>query len=219
MRQVKALIFDMDGLMVDTERLYWDCEYQLAREAGKELSEETLYAMMGRKPLESMGIFCHHLGLEGSPEEWLERRNQMMRQKLEQELAAMPGLEDIIHEFRAQISLAVATGAQQPFLDLVVDKLGLRGHFDVMLSSETVAVGKPDPETYLKVCAQLGYDPEACIVLEDSENGCRAARAANCITVAVPTDYTREQDFSMVDYIARDLQDAGHIIHKIMGTV
>ncbi len=217
MREVKALIFDMDGLMVDTERLYWDCEYQLAREAGRELSQETLFAMMGRKPLESMEIFCHHLGLEGTPADWLERRDSMMLEKMKTDLSLLPGLQDVIREFKPKMSLGVATGAKQEFMDLVVNKMGLRGHFDVLLSSDNINTGKPDPETYLKMSARLGIDPEYCVVLEDSENGCRSARNANCITIAVPSDYTRDQDFSMVDYIARDLHDASHIIRTIMG--
>jgi HAD superfamily hydrolase (TIGR01509 family) len=201
----KALIFDMDGLMIDSERLYWQVEKDLARSYRKEVSEETLWKMMGRRPIESMRIFVEDLGLPISPEETLAFRDARMRKKYREESEAMPGLFHIVDTFYGKLRLAVCTGAQREFMEIVVDRLKIREKFDVLQASDEIKKGKPDPEIYLTTCARLGVDPQKCIVLEDSSNGALAGKRAGCYTIGVPSDYSRGQDFSFVDFVAPDL--------------
>ncbi len=212
----RALLFDMDGLMVDTERLYWKSEYELAGQAGKELSVDTIHKMMGRKPLESMKIFCQDLGLEGDPSHWLRIRDGLMLQLIKEELSALPGLFDILECFKDKLAMAVVTGNHQEFLDLVVDKLSIRPYFQVLLSSDTISQGKPHPECYLHACKILQLDAQQCIVLEDTENGCRSAQAAGCHTIAIPSEYTRGQDFSAAHKVCSDLAQARKYISGLL---
>ena len=206
----------MDGLMIDSERLYFESEREIARRFGKEVKDETLWKMMGRKPLESLKYFVEDLGLPISPEEVKKIRDELMRIKMINDLEPMPGLYHIIDTFHKKLKLAVSTGAQKEFLDITVDKLVIRDRFDVLQASDEIISGKPHPEIFLKTCDKLGLDPIDCVVLEDSENGVRAGKRAGCYVIAVPSEYTRAHDFSHADYIAVDLFDAAkHIIEKL----
>jgi HAD superfamily hydrolase (TIGR01509 family) len=201
----KALIFDMDGLMIDSERLYWEVEKGMARNYRLEVKEETLWKMMGRRPIEGMRIFVEDLGLPISAEEALAFRDARMREKYRDESEAMPGLFHILDTFFGKLKLAVCTGAQREFMEIVVDRLNIREKFAVLQASDEVKKGKPDPEIYLKTCAKLGFEPEQCIVLEDSSNGALAGKRAGCYTVGVPSDFSRGQDFGFVEFVAADL--------------
>ena len=215
---VKAIIFDMDGLMIDSERLYREAQREIGRFFGREVRDEVLWRMMGRKPIESLVIFVEEHGIPATPEEVFRMRNEIMRGKLAHDLAAMPGLDHILAAVYSRVKLAVATGAQQEFLDLIVDKLGIRDRFDVLQSSDSVSVGKPDPEIYLAACAKLGLEPSECIVLEDSANGVLAGKRAGCLVIAVPSEYTKKQDFSAADSIVRDLFEASRQIESLLAS-
>jgi HAD superfamily hydrolase (TIGR01509 family) len=217
-RVYKALIFDMDGLMIDSERLYWEVEKDIARSYGRKVGEETLWKMMGRRPIEGMRIFVQDLGLPISAEETLTLRDARMREKYRNETEAMPGLFHLLDAFSGKLKLAVCTGAQGEFMDIVVDRLGIREKFAVLQASDKIEKGKPDPEIYLKTCVRLGLESRQCIVLEDSSNGCLAGKRAGCYTIAVPSDYSRGQDFSCADYIASGLPGAEKHILGLLET-
>lgn len=212
----KAIIFDMDGLMIDSERLYFQAEREIARHFNKQVKDETLWKMMGRKPLESINIFINHLGIQAGAGEILEMRNGIMREKLKNDLVPMPGLDSVIAAFYPRMKLAISTGTEREFLDVVVDRLGLRDKFAVLQSSDHIKKGKPHPEIYLKTCEKLGLKPKECIVLEDSSNGALAGKRAGCCVIAVPNEYTKEQDFSFVDFVAPDLFHAEEQIHHLV---
>ncbi len=214
----EALIFDMDGLMIDSERLYFEAEREIAGRFGKIVDEKTLWNMMGRKPLESLAIYAQDLGLAETvtPEELLAIRDKIMKKKLAEDLEPMPGLERIIGDFHGTLKLAVATGAPMEFLDITLDGLDLRDKFNVLQASDDIIRGKPDPEIYIKTCTRLGLAPEVCVVLEDAQHGVVAAKEAGCHAIAVPTEYSTGQDFSRADFIAADLSHAADYIHELV---
>lgn len=213
----KALIFDMDGLMIDSERLYFQTEREIARKFQKNVSNETLGRMMGRKPIESMKLFVEELGLPLSPEEVLETRTRIMHEKMKTELMAMPGLHHILDAFYGRLKLAVCTAAQEEFLDIALDRLNIREKFSALQTSDGIQKGKPDPEIYLAACEKLGLKPQECVVLEDSSNGALAGKRAGSYVIAVPSEYTRGQDFSFADFVAADLFQAEKHIQTLLG--
>ncbi len=216
---IKALIFDMDGLMIDSERLYFQAEYDIAKKFGVELKEETLWKMMGTKPIEGLEIFVKDLKLPIAAQKALDMRNKAMRKKLRTELEAMPGLFHILKTFFNRLKLAVCTGAQEEFLDIVVDSLKIREKFDVLQSSDGIEKGKPEPEIYLKTCEKLSIPPQECFVLEDSENGVTAGKRAGCRVIAIPTEYTESQDFTSADFIADDLFQAEQHLQLLLTSI
>ena len=202
---MKAIIFDMDGLMIDSERLYIQAQQEIAERFNRKMDRKSLWKMMGRKPIESITMFVEEMDIPAEPEEVLEMRNKIMLEKLENDLLPLPGLDHIIDTFHNKLKLAVATGAQKKFLDLVTDKLGIREKFAVLQDSDDVEKGKPHPEIYSKACRRLALQPGQCVVLEDSSNGVLAGKRAGCYVIAVPSEYTKEQDFSLADSITGDL--------------
>ncbi len=205
---MKAVIFDMDGLMIDTERLYIDTERYIAKSYGKKVEDETIWKMMGRKAIEAAEIFVEDLQLGISPKKFIDIRDSIFEGKLIEELEPMAGLFEILDDLHGKFKLAIATGSPQKFLKIVLDKLNLHKYFDVLQTSDEIVNGKPHPEIYLKTVERLGVLPEDCIVLEDSSNGAMAGKRAGCYTIAVPSEYTYRQDFSFVDYEAKNLDEA-----------
>jgi len=214
--KLKALIFDMDGLMIDSESLYFETEREIAKKFDKIVDERVLWRMMGRKPIESMRIFVSELKLPLSADKALEMRTEIMREKMIKNLRSMPGLKHILNSFYGKLKLAVSTGAQREFLEIAIDKLGIRNMFDVLQASDEIVNGKPDPEIFLVTCRKLGLSPEICCVLEDSENGVIAGKRAGCYVIAVPSRYSQGQSFSLADFIASDLYQAERHIMRII---
>lgn len=213
---MQAILFDMDGLMIDTERLYFQAERELASKFDKEAPEETLWKMMGRKPIDAMQIFINDLQLGIKAKDLLIIRDEIMERKLRNDMLAMPGLFDIIQELHQKYKLAIVTGAPKKFLDITLEKLKIAEYFELFQDSDKIQKGKPDPEIYLTAIHKLGVEAHDCIVLEDSSNGAKAGKNANCYTIAVPSEYTKKQDFSFVDFIAKDLIEAKeHILNLV----
>jgi beta-phosphoglucomutase-like phosphatase (HAD superfamily) len=213
---MEALIFDMDGLMIDSERLYFETEREMARSFGREVSDHTLRKMMGRSPCDSLKIFADDLSLTLSPQELVAIRNERMAARLSSDCLPLVGLNEIIDTFSGKLKMAVATGSPPRLLQIVLKKLSLANRFDAVVTSEDVVHGKPDPAIYLSAAGQLSRQPEQCIVLEDSENGARAGFLAGCHVIAIPTEYTDSGDFSFIHYRARDLLDARDYIMALI---
>ncbi len=216
-RRPLALIFDMDGLMIDSERLYFAAEREMAAAYGKDIRDEQLWPLMGRKPIESLRLLRGILEIETPAEELLEWRNRLMLEKMGRDLGAMPGLFEILRSFHGRLKLAVGTGAQREFLEIALDSLRIREYFDVLQTADGLERGKPDPEIYLLTCRRLNLPPAECVVLEDARNGGLAGKAAGCQVIAVPNDYTRGQDFSEADWIEPDLFAAAKRIESLLG--
>jgi HAD superfamily hydrolase (TIGR01509 family) len=213
---MKAIIFDMDGLMVDSERLYHQAQQEITRQFNKTLPEKARLKMMGRKPLESMKIFVEALDIPIDAEKVLEMRDDSMREKYKNNLVPLPGLDHIIDTVYGKLKLAISTGAQEEFLDIVVDQLEIRNKFDVLQASDEIEKGKPHPEIYSKTCKKLGLEPGECIVLEDSLNGVIAGKRAGCYVIAVPSEYTKQENFDTADFVADDLFYAARHIDDLL---
>jgi HAD superfamily hydrolase (TIGR01509 family) len=214
---MRAIVLDMDGLMIDSERIYWDAGRYIARQYGKEVSDQTLGRMMGRKPLESLTVFARELGIPKPPEVLLEAREARVITALEAGVEPMPGLMDVLPVLSGRYKLAIATSARRAMVDLIMRSLKVEHYFQVVQTSDDISNGKPDPEIYLKAMGKLGVKPEESAVLEDSSNGALSGKRAGAYVIAVPSQYTQEQDFSFVDYVAADLSDAAAHIAAIDG--
>jgi HAD superfamily hydrolase (TIGR01509 family) len=212
---MRAVVFDMDGLMIDSEKLYWAVGREIAREFGKEVSDQTLGKMMGRSPLKSVEIYANDLGLKQSPLELLELREKRVEATLRRCIDPMPGLYEVLEMLKSKYTLGVATSAPMYLVDIIFQNLKLGSYFTAIQTSDDVINGKPDPEIYLKAMGRLGVSPAESVVLEDSSNGARAGKRSGAYTIAVPSVYTRDQDFSFVDYVATNLLDAARHIRQL----
>ncbi len=209
MGRIKATIFDMDGLMVETESLYFQAESEVARQYGKTFSMELMEKMMGHKAARSIRIMMETLDIEGTVEEVEGLRDTLYRDLLLSRVEPMNGLFEFLnwlenHGFRK----AVATSSKPKFKDIIFDHLRLHDRFEVVVTAEEVSQGKPSPEIYQLTLRRLGLHPWQSIVLEDSAAGLKAAKGAGCFCIIVPNPFTRHQDFSGADLVAP------HLFHK-----
>jgi HAD superfamily hydrolase (TIGR01509 family) len=211
----QALIFDLDGLLIDSETIYRKISYKMAADLGKKLHDGIWVKQMGRSPIESLGIFRRGLGITThTAQELVDLRNVLLMEGFKNDLEFMPGALEIIHAFHGKMRMAVATGSPRILMELAVEKLGLNGYFEYMLPSDDIVAGKPDPEIFLKTVEALGLAPDECVVMEDSSNGALAAHRAGCFVIAVPSDYTKNQDFSFANRVASDLFEARQMIEE-----
>lgn len=209
----QALIFDLDGLLIDSETIYRKISYKMAADLGKQLHDGIWVKQMGRSPIESLGIFRDELGITShTVQELIDLRNLLLLDGFRKELQIMPGAMEIIRAFHDKMRMAIATGSPRILMDVAIAQLGLAEYFEYMLPSDDIMNGKPDPEIYLKTIQALGLRPDDCIVLEDSSNGALSGHQAGCYVIAVPSDYTRNQDFSFADHVAKDLFEAMQVI-------
>jgi len=212
-----AVIFDLDGLLIDSETLYHKVSYVMTAELGKTLTEATIAKQMGRSPLESLEIYRRDLGIEHlSAQELVDMRHERMVREFRENLKPMPGALEIIRELRGRIRMALATGSPKELMEIAFNRFELGPYFEHVQTSEDLLLGKPDPEIYNLTINALQLIPGECIVLEDSANGVLSGHRAGCFVIAVPNEHTRRQDFSCADEKVDNLTEAGEIIKRMI---
>lgn len=206
--KIQAVIFDMDGLMFDTESLFSIVHSEIAEKRGKKFTLELKSKMMGQKALHAVEILLDGLGLHENAEDVLREQTVRYVELLKTESRAMPGLFEFI-EFLEQWRLrkGIATSSIRPWVDILLDKFKIKNSFEFIITGDQVKRGKPHPDLYLKAVKAVNLPAHSCLVLEDASNGVRAAKAAGCFTVAVPSQFTRNQDFARADLIVDGLMD------------
>jgi len=183
---IEAVIFDLDGVVVDSEQVWDEVRERLVREAGGRWHEGAQADMMGMSSPEWSRYMHEELGLLETPEEINETVVQRMLERYGEELPLIEGAVAAVHRLAAHFPLAVASLSNRPLIDAVLTRAGIAGLFDVTVSSEEVARGKPAPDVYLEAAARVGVEPARCTAVEDSSNGLRAARAAGMRVFAFP---------------------------------
>ena len=205
---IQAAVFDLDGLLVNTEELYQHVGSELLRRRGKTFGPDLLDAMMGRPPAVSLAIMIEWHGLADTVETLAAETGAIFAGLLDERLEPMPGAVALVESLAARgLPRAVATSSGPAFAHDVLGRIGLRDRFAFVLTSADVVRGKPDPEIYLAAAARLAVEPAAMLVFEDSQAGCRAAVAAGAVVVAVPGGHSRRHDFTGARLVAESLAD------------
>jgi HAD superfamily hydrolase (TIGR01509 family) len=208
MPRPRAVVFDLDGLMFNTEELYQEVGSELLRRRGYKFTQELLDQMMGRPSHIALQIMIDTHTLKATVEELLAETDEIFPDILRTRLAPMPGLIELIDALeKNRIPKGIATSSRRSFVERVLDTFDYRKRFSPILTSEDITHGKPHPEVYLTAAERLNVAPDEMLVLEDSQNGCRAAVAAGAITVAVPGTHSRQHDFTGAALVAATLAD------------
>ena len=205
---MQAVVFDMDGLMFNTEDVYTVVGTELLRRRGRPFTAELKNAMMGLRPQPTFEAMIRHCNLTETWQQLAAESNALFIGVLAENLAPMPGLLELLDALeRADIPKAIGTSSSREIVEVCLAPFNMRRRFQFILAAEDIAHGKPHPEIYLTAATRFGVPPAEMMVLEDSENGCRAAAAAGAFTVAVPGEHSRQQDFSMASLILESLAD------------
>jgi len=203
-----AVVFDLDGLMFNTEELYQLVCREMLRRRGKEFEPALLDMMMGRPARNAFQVMIDWHKLTETIPDLAAESSEIFAEILVTRLAPMPGLFELLTALeRAGIPKAVATSSGRKFVTEVLGRFELEPRFQFLLCSEDVTDGKPNPEIYLKAARRLERPPAEVLVLEDSHNGCKAAIAAGAFAVAVPGGHSRTHDFTGAQFVADSLGD------------
>jgi HAD superfamily hydrolase (TIGR01509 family) len=182
----EAIIFDLDGVLVDSEHVWNEAREQLARERGGRWHEGAQRDMMGMSSLEWSGYMHDVIGLAEAPERISAEVVRRVETIYREQLPLMEGAEEAVRRLAERFQLGLASSSNRPIIDLFMDLSGLGDRFRATVSSEEVARGKPSPDVYLEAGRRLGIAPEACAAVEDSHNGILSAKAARMWVVAIP---------------------------------
>jgi HAD superfamily hydrolase (TIGR01509 family) len=185
--RIEAVVFDMDGVLVDTEHLWDEVREALTEEWGGRYTPEAQEAMMGMSSPEWSRYLHEVVGLREPPEVINAEVVRRMLERYEMDLPVVPGAVEAVRRLaREGYRLAVASSSNRELIDGVLRRLELSELFEVTVSSEEVARGKPAPDVYLETAHRLGLPPGRCAAIEASASGIRAAHAAGMRVIAYP---------------------------------
>jgi HAD superfamily hydrolase (TIGR01509 family) len=185
----RVLVFDLDGVLLDSEQVWNEAKEKLVRERGGRWREEASRTMMGMSSLEWSRYLHDELGVPLEPDAISDEVVRRLEGVYRDQLPLIDGAAEAVERLAAGVPLGLASSSNREIIDLFLELSGLGPCFAVTISSEEVERGKPAPDVYLEVVRRLGADPADSVAVEDSENGIRAARAAGMRVVAVPNPH------------------------------
>lgn len=184
--KVLAVIFDLDGVLIDSERAWDAARREVALEHGGRWPAEATREMMGMSSTEWSRYMHDQLGVALAPEQISESVVARLERLYREHLPLLPGAREAVTTLAAVWPLGLASSANRPIIELVLDLSELRECFAATVSSEEVPRGKPAPDVYLEAARRLGVSPAECVAVEDSTNGIRSGAAADMTVIAVP---------------------------------
>jgi HAD superfamily hydrolase (TIGR01509 family) len=189
MSEPAAVVFDLDGVLIDSEQVWNAAREALVRERGGTWHERATADMMGMSSKEWSQYMHDRLGVPMTPDEINDEVVQRVASIYEQGLPLLPHAVETVRELAARWPLGLASSSNRPLIDLVLERSGLASCFTVVVSSEEVERGKPAADVYLAVARAIDVDPKDSVAIEDSTNGIKSAVAAGMRTIAVPNPH------------------------------
>jgi HAD superfamily hydrolase (TIGR01509 family) len=181
-----AVLWDMDGTLVDTEPYWIETEFALAAEYGGTWSRELALQLVGNDLITSGRFIRRHMGIDLTPQEIVERLLDGVVARVQHEVPWRPGARELLEELRqARVPCALVTMSYERFVAPILAHLPV-GSFRAVVTGDAVSRGKPDPEPYLTAARLLAVDPRECLAIEDSDPGATSAEAAGCPVLVVP---------------------------------
>jgi HAD superfamily hydrolase (TIGR01509 family) len=184
-----AVVFDLDGVLLDSEQVWNEAKEELVRERGGSWREGAPHDMMGMSSPEWSAYLHDELGVDLEPDEISDAVVARLEQIYRERLPLLDGAVEAVERLAERWPLGLASSSNREIIDLFLELSGLARSFEVTLSSEEVPRGKPAPDVYLEVARRLEAEPEACVAVEDSSNGIKAARAAAMAVIALPNPH------------------------------
>jgi HAD superfamily hydrolase (TIGR01509 family) len=202
-----AVIFDMDGVLVDSEPVHHEVESILFRELGIRLRPGERDGFTGMSGTKMWEYLKKAYGLAASVQELLDRDNRFRLSYFASlpRLTPIEGSRGLLEGLHGRVRLALASSSSPEIIDVVVNQLAIRDFFDTVVSGQSVRRGKPDPDIFLRTASLLGVSPPSCVVIEDSANGVKAAAAAGMACVGFLSPNSHGQDLSGADLVVEDL--------------
>lgn len=210
---ITAVIFDMDGVIVDSEPLWEKSESIMLKQKGfggnENYRKEYRKKIMGLNQKDSVKLLKETFGLDESPEEILRTRLKILLELYEEELSLADGVPELLETLSREkhIRTALASGSPMKVIEFVLEKFSLSDTFRIKVSGDCVENGKPHPDIYLETARRLGANPEECIAIEDSINGIVSAKEAGMRCIAVPDPRIAPEDYPQADIFRKNVSE------------
>lgn len=192
---VEAILWDNDGVLVDTEPLFFESTRRTLARVGIELSLEQFLVLSMRQGRSAFKLAAERGWAEPQIAELKRERDALYSEMLRRQTQVLPGVPETLSGLQGRVRMAVVTSSQRQHFDVAHANLGLTGYFEFVLAREDYGEAKPSPESYLLALHRLGMKAESCVAVEDSERGLAAARAARLRCLVIPNDLTRNSSF------------------------
>jgi HAD superfamily hydrolase (TIGR01509 family) len=193
--RIAAVIFDLDGVLLDSETAWVEVKKEFTEESGGHWKDRAQWDMLGMSSTEWSRYMHDELAVPVPPEQISSEVAERLVERYRQRLPLLPGAVEAVRSLAREWPLAVASSSNRNVIDLVLEQAGLADAFAATVSSEEVERGKPAPDVYLEAARRMGVEPELCAAIEDSGNGIRSAHAAGMAVIAVPNkDFPPDPD-------------------------
>jgi HAD superfamily hydrolase (TIGR01509 family) len=206
---IEAVVFDLDGVLLDSEQVWDAAREELARERGGRWHENAQRDMMGMSSREWSQYMHDVIGLPEPPEEISREVVRRLARLYREHLPVLPGAREAVERLAARWPLGLASSSNRELIDLALELLGVAHLFRATVSSEEVPRGKPAPDVYLEAARRLGVEPTHAAAVEDSANGIRAANAAGMRVIAIPNEHfpPDREALAQADLVLRSLDE------------
>lgn len=208
---IDGVIFDLDGLLLDSEQVWDAAREELAHERGGRWHPQAQRDMMGMSSPEWSRYMHDVIGLPEPPDEINAEVVRRLERRYREHLPVIPGAREAVSRLAERWPLALASSSNRELIDLALELMGLTQRFKATVSSEEVARGKPAPDVYLEAARRLHVDPAHAAAIEDSHNGIRAAKAAGMGVIAIPNAHfpPDEEALAQADVLLKNLDELG----------
>jgi HAD superfamily hydrolase (TIGR01509 family) len=208
-RSPAAIVFDLDGVLIDSEAVWDSARRTVVAQAGGHWQPDATRAMMGMSSSEWSRYLHEQLAVPLAPEEINQLVVAHVLDRYQHDLPLLPGAVSAVNQLADTWPLGLASSANRPVIDTVLERSGLATRFSATVSGDEVARGKPAPDVYLAAARKLNVDPLAAAAVEDSTNGLRSAAAAGMLVIAVPNrEYPPDQDaLALADLVVASLEE------------
>ena len=210
----EAVIFDMDGVIIDSEPLHIKSDLMLLSDFGIAVENDVLNQYVGTADAEMWADLRERFSLDISVDEIMVKSIENKKQIFSSvELEAVKGVRELLHEIKSKkLSIGLASSSPADIIELILQRIEIREYFETIVSGQEVPKGKPEPDIFLKAAKLLGKRPENCIVIEDSEHGVKAAKRAGMKCIGFISPGSGRQDLSEADNIASSMESVKDII-------
>ena len=206
---IKALVFDMDGVIIDSEPIHIDLTVQVMRDVGKEPSPSEIYEFIGVINEEMWPILISRHNIAESAEELIERQMAYVKKRFfEDKLEPIDGIPELMQSAKERgMKIALATSSPRYFAEHILENVGLARYFDALITADEISRGKPDPEIYAKAAQALGFKPHECVAIEDAYKGIQAAKGAGMKCIAFKNPNSGDHDTTQADSVVLSIRE------------
>ncbi|ACL69772.1 HAD family hydrolase [Halothermothrix orenii] len=209
---IEAVIFDMDGVIINSEPIHYKVNQIIYEKLGIKVPRSEYNTFIGKSNTDIWSFLKRKYNLKESVSSLIEKQiSGNIKYLKSHEVNPIPGVKPLLDELsEKQITTGLASSSPEIYIETVLEELGLKSYFKVTVSGETVARGKPEPDIFEKAARILGVEPPHCVVIEDSKNGVNAAKAAGMICIGYRNEESGDQDLSAADVVVDSLEKVNY---------